>query len=69
MLLRRSFFCIIPLSLFCAGLMLSMRWWIADADLRQTVNYFIVAAWWIPFSIFLGTGKSCCKSSGEKTVV
>jgi hypothetical protein len=45
-------FCLIVVSLVCAGTMIASGVWFADRGVSQVVSGLVIALWWIPFSYF-----------------
>lgn len=44
----------IGLALLCAGVMLVTAYSLADSEYSKTVEFLVIAVWWVPFSYLAG---------------
>lgn len=51
--MHRGHWTLLGISLFCALLILAIAFFMGESKYRDTMQFLVIAIWWIPFSYYL----------------
>ena len=63
---RQRAFWLIGVSLLFAALMLASSWILRDSEHGQTLVFFLIAVWWVPYSLLATAISHASDVNGDK---